>query len=141
MVANATTPKRVCAGQGRQGPQRAEQHQPRQHAKRTLPDPDVRVERERGPPICRPRDHINARHVHGPEAGGGHLGFPNSQVCFVAPVPNRRVVPTGNRGTGRSLVLQRLQHVESRRSAGGEDGGADPGHHREQDEPGELLAG
>jgi hypothetical protein len=55
-------------------------------------------------------------------------------------VPGRRVVSAGNRGTGCSLVLERLQHVESRRSAGGEDGGSYSGHHREQDEPGELLA-
>jgi hypothetical protein len=50
-------------------------------------------------------------------------------------LPGRRAVPAGIHRTGCSLVLQRLQRVESRRSPGGEDGGPDPGHHREQDEP------
>lgn len=45
-------------------------------------------------------------------------------------VPGRRVVPARNRRTGCPLALQRVQHVEPRGSAGGEDDGADPGHHR-----------
>ena len=48
-------------------------------------------------------------------------------------VPGRCAVPAGNHRTGCSLVLQRPEHVESRRSAGGEDGGPDSGHHREHE--------
>ena len=55
-------------------------------------------------------------------------------------VPGRRVVPAGNRRSGCSLVLQHLPHVESHGSPGGEEGGPYLGHHRKQDESGELLA-